>query len=118
MRCVYQIETVLARGGILAGCSAGAMILGEKFFGFPGWRQGFGYVPGATIIPHFDEIPALMVQSMRLFAGDMTVLGIDGNTALVQSSAGHEVVGAGGVTVWDKAGKTRYPHGPLPGWMA
>lgn len=112
------IETMLARGGILAGCSAGAMILGEKFFGFPGWRQGFGYVPGATIIPHFDEIPALMVQSMRLFAGDMTVLGIDGNTALVHHSDGYEVVGAGGITVWNKAGKIRYTQGLLPGWIA
>ena len=112
------IEAVLARGGILAGCSAGAMILGEKFFGFPGWRQGFDYLPGATIIPHFDEIPALMVQSLRLFAGDMTVLGIDGNTALVQSSAGYEVVGAGGVTVWNNAGKSRYGQGVLPDWTA
>ncbi len=116
---VWQaIESVLARGGVLAGCSAGAMILGEKFFGFPGWRQGFGYLPGATIIPHFDEIPAVMVQSIRLFAGDMTILGIDGNTALVQHAAGYEVVGAGSVTVWNKAGKTRYLQGLLPGWTA
>ena len=112
------IETVLARGGMLAGCSAGAMILGEKFFGFPGWRQGFGYLPGATIIPHFDEIPALMVQSLRLFAGDMPVLGIDGNTALVQSAAGYAVIGAGGVTVWNKAGNVRYGQGLLPVWAA
>lgn len=112
------IETVLARGGLLAGCSAGAMILGEKFFGFPGWRQGFGLLPGATVIPHFDEIPAVMVQSVRLFAGDMTVLGIDGNTALVQSAQGYAVVGAGGVTVWNRAGKTRYTQGALPDWTA
>ena len=116
---VWQaVESVLARGGVLAGCSAGAMILGEKFFGFPGWRQGFDYLPGATIIPHFDEIPAVMVQSIRLFAGDMTILGIDGNTALVQHAAGYEVVGAGSVTVWNKAGKTRYLQGLLPGWTA
>ena len=112
----HAIEAVLSSGGILAGCSAGAMILGEKFFGFPGWRQGFGYLPGATVIPHFDEIPALMVQSIRLFAGAMTTLGIDGNTALVQGAAGYEVVGAGGVTVWNQAGKRRYTQGPLPAW--
>ncbi len=59
-----------------------------------------------------------MVQSIRLFAGDMTILGIDGNTALVQHAAGYEVVGAGSVTVWNKAGKTRYLQGLLPGWTA
>jgi hypothetical protein len=48
----------------------------------------------------------------------MTILGIDGNTALVQNAAGYEVVGAGGVTVWNKAGKTRYLQGLLPGWAA
>lgn len=115
---VWQaIEHLLERGGILAGCSAGAMILGEKFFGFPGWRQGFGFVPGATIIPHFDEIPAVMVQSMRLFAGELTVLGIDGATALVHGDGGYEVVGAGAVTVWNKVGKLRHTQGRLPDWQ-
>lgn len=114
---VWQaITAVLARGGLLAGCSAGAMILGEKFFGFPGWRPGFGFLPGATVIPHFDEIPAVMVQSVHLFAGELTVLGIDGNTALVQDASGYAVVGAGGVTVWNKAGKHRYGQGALPAW--
>ena len=59
------IQAVLAGGGLLAGCSAGAMILGEKFFGFPGWKRGFGFLPGATILPHFDEIPQAMIRSLR-----------------------------------------------------
>ena len=106
---------VLERGGVLAGCSAGAMILGEKFFGFPGWKQGFNFLPGKTVIPHFDEIPAAMLSTMRLFSGHkLTVLGVDGNTALVKSGADYEVIGAGGVTVWNKAGKVRYTDGPLP----
>ncbi len=58
------IRSVLADGGLLAGCSAGAMILGEKFFGFPGWKSGFNFLPGATIIPHYDEIPQAMIRSM------------------------------------------------------
>ncbi len=106
---------VLERGGVLAGCSAGAMILGEKFFGFPGWKQGFSFLPGKTVIPHFDEIPGALLSTMRLFSGHkLTVLGIDGNTALVKSGDSYEVIGAGGVTVWNKAGKVRYTDGPLP----
>lgn len=108
---------VLERGGLLAGCSAGAMILGEKFFGFPGWKAGFALLPGATIIPHFDEIPQSMLRPMRLIAGkDLTILGIEGNTALVHTGKGCEVLGGGGVTVWNRIGQTRYSAGPLPSW--
>lgn len=116
---VWQaILGVLERGGLLAGCSAGAMILGEKFFGFPGWKLGFAFLPGATIIPHFDELPQRMLRPMRRIAGkDLTILGIEGNTALVQTGNGYEVLGSGGVTVWNQAGQTRYTAGPLPAWL-
>jgi cyanophycinase len=108
------ILAVLDRGGLLAGCSAGAMIQGEKFFGFPGWKSGFNLLPGKTIIPHYDEIPEGMLTPMRLLAGrTMTILGIEANTALLKTSAGYEVLGGGGVTVWNKTGKTRYTRGPL-----
>lgn len=109
------IETVLAGGGVLAGCSAGAMILGQKFFGFPGWKDGFGYLSGVTIVPHFEEIPATMLQPIRLLAGrKLTLVGIEGNTCLVQDGDQYQVLGAGGVTVWNPTGKTRYTAGPLP----
>jgi len=116
---VWQaILGVLEKGGLLAGCSAGAMILGEKFFGFPGWKRGFAFLPGATVIPHFDEIPESMLRPMRLIAGkDLTILGIEGNTALVKTGAGYEILGSGGVTVWNRTGKTRYTAGLLPSWV-
>jgi cyanophycinase-like exopeptidase len=116
---VWQaILAVLERGGLLAGCSAGAMILGERYFAFPGWKQGFAFLRGATIIPHFDEIPQSMLRPMRQVAGkDLTILGIEGNTALVQTTEGYEVLGSGGVTVWNRTGKTRYSAGPLPFWL-
>jgi cyanophycinase len=111
------IRSVLAGGGLLAGCSAGAMILAEKFFGFPGWKPGFNLLPGATIIPHYDEIPQTMIKSMRVLTGkDTTLIGIAGNTALVGSGEQFEVLGSGGVTVWTRASKTRYTRGPLPYW--
>lgn len=119
------ILDVLDRGGILAGCSAGAMILGEKMFGFPGWKPAFGLVPGAAIIPHFDEIPRAMSASMRLITGsDLTVLGVDGYTALVVNPQGpggraqFEVLGSGGVTVWNRRSKVRHTQGRLPDWRS
>jgi len=109
------ILAVLADGGILAGCSAGAMILGEKFYGFPGWKQGFNFLPGVTVIPHFDEIPQRIVKPLHfLTRNHLTMLGIEGKTVLVQCGNHCEVTGRGGIHVWNKRGKTRYTSGPLP----
>jgi cyanophycinase len=109
------ILKVLAEGGVLAGCSAGAMILGEKFFGFPGLKPGFNFLPGVTVIPHYDEIPSYVIKSVRLLAGkDLTVLGIGCNTALVKNGEDYEVLGSGEVIVWNRTGKTCFTRGPLP----
>lgn len=117
------IRSVLAEGGLLAGCSAGAMILGEKYYGFPGLKNGFNVLPGALVIPHFDEISENIVAPIRMLTGKtLTTLGIEGNTALVVNPGRngqpdtYEVLGAGGVTLWNSRGKTRYTSGPFPSW--
>lgn len=111
------IQSVLARGGVLAGCSAGAMVLAEKFYGFPGLHSGFNFLPKTTIIPHFDEINPSIIHSVRLLTGnDLTLIGVEGYTALVIDGDRYEVLGSGGVTVWNHAGKKRYTQGSLPYW--
>jgi cyanophycinase len=108
------IQSVLDQGGLLAGCSAGAMIMGEKIYAFPGTRPGFNFIPGTLIIPHFDEFPSAMVHTARLtIDGKLTMLGIEGNTALVRQDDSYEVLGAGGVTVWNHEKKVRYTEGPI-----
>ncbi|MCU0492295.1 MAG: Type 1 glutamine amidotransferase-like domain-containing protein [Chloroflexaceae bacterium] len=88
------------RGAVLAGCSAGAMMLagytasvramrnGEP----PRWRTALGILPRLAVLPHFDR--------MRLFVGEagfeallaalptgVTLVGIDEDTALVRLPA-------------------------------
>jgi len=114
------IVNVLAAGGVVAGCSAGAMVLGSEIFDFPQvWRTipALSLVPGIAVIPHFDEIPALMMNSMSPSKRRVTVVGIDGSTALVRSNAHWMVLGRGGVTVFTGKQKRRYLAGeqvPLP----
>lgn len=111
------VQDVLSSGGILAGCSAGAMVLGEVFFGFPGWKPGFKLLAGVTVIPHFDEIPPMMLKPTRLLAGrKVTILGVEGSTALVIDGGRAEVLGSGGVTVWNGDGRVRYTTGQRPVW--
>ena len=111
------IQEVLEKGGILAGCSAGAMIMGEFFPGFPGLKPAFGLIPGVVIMPHFDELPVSMVSAFHLLVGEKrTLLGIEGNTALVGADESYQVVGSGGVVVWNKREKRRYTHGQPVSW--
>ncbi len=113
------ILTVLENGGLLAGCSAGAMVMGEALFGMPPWRRmpGFGLLPGAMVIPHFDEFPQWASMMLHLLAGrGLTTVGIEANTALFVQDGKMEVLGSGGVTVWERSGKKRYAQGSLPSW--
>lgn len=105
------ILDMFARGGIIAGCSAGAMVLGEALFDFPQvWRTfpALGLVPGITVIPHFNEIPPAFTSPIAGMRRKMTVVGIDGTTALVGSNGQWVVQGKGGVTVFTARRKKRY----------
>jgi cyanophycinase len=114
------LQDVLARGGVVAGCSAGAMVFGASIPGFPTpWptHPGFGLLPGAMIIPHYDEIPEHYVRVIKgMVASHLTLLGIEGNTALMRTGETYSVAGAGSVTVWNTQGKTRYGHGQTVDW--
>ncbi len=102
---------VFAAGGIVAGCSAGAMVLGGAVFDFPQvWRTipALGLVPGIAVIPHFDELPLWLVGTIARSKHKATVIGIDGTTALVGSNEQWLVYGRGSVTIFTKNGKQRY----------
>lgn len=106
------VETVLENDGIVAGCSAGAMIQGSKIMGMPSLGDGFGLLPNSVILPHFDEYPGFVSRASRLVSGtSITTYGIDGMTALYRDGNKLEVIGSGGVTVITKGGRERYTHG-------
>lgn len=94
------ILEILQSGGVVAGCSAGAMIFGEFF---PGFRQpwkmqdGFGFIKNSYIVPHFDELPAALMTSLSLIHPQTQMIGIEGFTALVCSNRGCQVRGQGRV---------------------
>jgi cyanophycinase len=102
---------VLGKNGVIAGCSAGAMIFGERI---PNrsivgeTRQGFGLLPESFIIPHFDEIPFIAKFVFPGLTGNLTLVGIEGNTALVCSDETCFVAGTGGVTIQHGSEKKRY----------
>jgi len=105
------IKNIFATGGVVAGCSAGAMVMGGVIFGFPQlWQtqQALALVPGIAIIPHFNELPALLSQAIDRFDAKETIVGIDASTALVWDNGAWTVRGKGTVTVFQKPEKIRY----------
>jgi cyanophycinase len=110
---VWQaILQVHQQGGVLAGCSAGAIIMGERIPGFTYFREGFGLLPNTVIIPHFDEIPQAMIKTAHsLLARKQTLLGVEGNTAVVVFPERCQVVGSGKAVVWNGRHKQIYRQG-------
>jgi cyanophycinase-like exopeptidase len=108
------LEQQLRQGATIAGCSAGAMVLGAALFDFPWvWRTlpALGLVSDLAIIPHFDEIPKILVSLMRSARQDVTLAGIDGGTALVLFKRQRLILGKGGVTIMKGKQTRRYLAG-------
>ena len=108
------ICSLYASGGVIAGCSAGAMVLGGFLFDFPRvWRTlpALALVPDIAVIPHFDEIPSFITTMIRSAARKTTVAGIDGSTALVGTGGQWTVLGRGKVTLFSGKSTVRYLAG-------
>jgi cyanophycinase len=118
-------QAVLAvheRGGLVAGSSAGAMLLGEQLWRFDGWTPGLGLAPGLAVLPHHATLSrrwatAHMVgtlpKGVTLPVG-VTLSGIDESTALLLPES--EVVGAGSVTLYGAEGPVAYTAGARVPW--
>ncbi len=113
---VWQAATVAhARGSILAGCSAGAMVLAARQVRgirvpLPArWDVSLAVAPGCAVLPHYDRIPETWVALLALQAPrGISIVGIDEDTALVGRDGAWQVRGAGRVTVWNGRRRTRY----------
>lgn len=113
-RAWQAILQVTDRGGLLAGCSAGAMVQGDVFANVPRRRAGFGLWPGAHIIPHFDQIPSTVVSAIRLAVGKQhTLIGVNANSALVNIDGAYRVIGER-VTIWTSTHRSEFGPGHVP----
>jgi cyanophycinase len=111
-----------ARGAIVAGCSAGAMVLGAhqirvggRGLQLPiGWQESLGIAPRLVIMPHYDVFPETVVAAaaLSLPRGDV-LIGIDEETALVGGEGEWRVHGRGRVTVWRGSRRERHRAGAV-----
>jgi cyanophycinase len=107
-------------GAVLAGCSAGAMMLGaftirvrDAMTGnTPTWVPAMNLATNLSILPHFDRMRGFIDQArfsemLRSAPEGVTVVGIDEDTALVQLHGEWRVSGRQRVTVYGKDGHAR-----------
>ncbi len=112
--CWQAIQGVYNAGGVVAGCSAGAMVLGAGMVDFPRlWRTlpALALAPDVAVIPHFDELPRAFTILARPAARQIVIAGVDGSTALVYSDQQWTVQGRGTVTIFGNRGKKVYHAG-------
>jgi cyanophycinase-like exopeptidase len=89
-------------GAALAGCSAGAMAMGDKVPSLrsitDGPQAGFGLLPHLRVLPHFDRmagwVPDILTRPFFRGGDGVHVVGVDEDTALI-----------GGPEEWTVAGR-------------
>ena len=106
-------------GAALAGCSAGAMALCEWIPAIGRIRShsmaGFAVVPGIGILPHFDRIAGRIPDILREFAvphpDNISLIGIDEETALIHEGSTWRVEGTGSVWLLNEHPKLGFATG-------
>ena len=100
------------RGTILAGSSAGAMVLGS-WMSYRGWTDALGIVDGVAVLPHHERSdPDQVAEELASSApAGALVLGIDAKTGCFGGPGGWQVLGPGAVTLYNRGRWTRHRSG-------
>jgi cyanophycinase len=106
-------------GAALAGCSAGAMALTSWVPSLrnpiKGGTVGLGLLPHLRVIPHFDafaaRFPDLLTRFLLPDEGEVTVIGVDEDTAFVGGPQDWTVEGRQSAWRLTKQGREQWPAG-------
>lgn len=115
------VERAWQDGAALAGCSAGAMALTSWV---PDIRHplreadpGLGVVPRLRVIPHFDRfgswVPDLVTRYLARSPDDVSVVGVDEDTALVWDDGCWTVQGRQSVWLLTADGREAFAPGSV-----
>ena len=109
---VKAIRRALDRGAVIAGSSAGAMVLGP-WMRFGEWKRGLSLVPGIVTLPHHEgsDPNAVAGELASSAPSNVTVLGIDGMTCCLGREYEWQVLGRGRVTVYQSGQWRAYAAG-------
>ena len=108
-----RIEAALDRGAVLAGSSAGAMVMGS-WMRFREWRRALGIAEGITTLPHHERSDSdSTLRELDTSAPDEldAVFGVDGRCGVLSGPGGWTALGPGNITVYRGGAWHRYTDG-------
>ncbi len=105
-------------GAVIAGSSAGAMVLCRYYFD-PTRQQaapGLGLIPNACVLPHHDTFGKGWVSQLTALLPEAVLLGIDEQTGMLDDGpdgrkAGWRVYGQSLVTLYHQGTPSQFPGG-------
>ena len=108
-----SIVSALERGAVLAGSSAGAMVMGS-WMRFREWRRALGISDGIATLPHHERAdPDSTLRELHASAPDElnAVFGVDGRCGVLSGPDGWTALGPGNVTIYRNGIWHRHTHG-------
>ena len=100
-------------GAVIAGSSAGAMVLCEHYYD-PGRgkvERGLNLVPNACVLPHHNSFGKNWAGKLKALLPGVTLFGIDEYTGMLLENEEWTVYGGGTITVYRGATVDRYASG-------
>ena len=98
------VKAVYQEGAVVAGSSAGAMVLCDYYYDPSEGRvwDGLGFVPGICVLPHHDTFGRRWAPSLARMIPETRLVGIDEETAMIDDGRqdNWRVYGKGAVTVY------------------
>lgn len=109
------VQGAYGSGAVVAGSSAGAMVLCEYFYD-PKADQvlpGLGLLPGVCVLPHHNAFGKRWARFLEERLPQMTMIGIDEETGILDDGEKRiwRVLGKGAVTVYAKGQATVFETG-------
>lgn len=102
-------------GALIAGSSAGAMVLCERYLDPQSDTvlQGLNLVPGACVIPHHERYGKSWAVKLAPLLPEAALIGIDEETGLLNDGPGGRwtVYGKGAVTLYRRGNVDTFYHG-------
>lgn len=112
--CWQAALDAYAEGAVIAGSSAGAMVLCENYFD-PNEKkmvQGLNLIPNACVLPHHNNFGKGWAKQLARDLPNSILIGIDERTGMVSDmEGGWQVHGAGEVTLYWSGSTVRYGRG-------
>lgn len=110
--CWAAIMEAGQKGAIIAGSSAGAMVLCEHYYDPASKRlkTGLNLIPNACILPHHNTYGNRWYPQIRKLLPGRVLIGIDEQTAILNdgSKGAWQVYGDGAVTLYRKGRAERF----------